>query len=180
MSEFNKIDKIRGLLQIRKNITNTLRQYDEELEHVKNVRKVKFADVIKYADYTSRTIRAPPHWQPGHPVVGGHPPAPQAEQMRLGKLGELNGQFQFQKKDIKELPIVTINDHPITTDTVDIHEDTSVPIHILNNSHMNRSKDTNMTRKHPVTSNSDTQPQQKKTRLINLNFFESESDSEKE
>lgn len=81
---------IRRLLEIRKNVTDTLQTYSEELIHIKNTESVSSEDIVDFSDYISRGLSAPNKWLPGNPLVGGHPPAPQPEQMRIGMLGQYN------------------------------------------------------------------------------------------
>jgi len=50
---------------------------------------------IGFAASLSLTARAPQDWAPGRPLhsLGGHPPAPQFEQMRIGQLAQLSEEF---------------------------------------------------------------------------------------
>lgn len=95
---------IRKLLEIRKNVTDTLQIYSEDLLNIKSTENVPSSWIIEFADYVSRGLSAPMKWTPGNPLVGGHPPAPQPEQMRIGMLGQLN-EDNFQMQTQQQLPV---------------------------------------------------------------------------
>eukprot|EP00608_Synchroma_pusillum_P011761 CAMPEP_0198442054 /NCGR_PEP_ID=MMETSP1452-20131203/65112_1 /TAXON_ID=1181717 /ORGANISM="Synchroma pusillum, Strain CCMP3072" /LENGTH=210 /DNA_ID=CAMNT_0044162685 /DNA_START=18 /DNA_END=648 /DNA_ORIENTATION=+ len=50
-------------------------------------RTTRASHVVELARAMTFTLAAPPGWAPGAPLLGSHPPAPQAEQMRAGLLG---------------------------------------------------------------------------------------------
>lgn len=84
----------KSLLQKRKAITEFLYQHAEELASIrKRTQAVPSIDwVLEFAENITPTLRAPDEWVPGRPLhdLCGHPPAPQFEQMRLGRLGQLH------------------------------------------------------------------------------------------
>jgi len=167
-------DKIRKLLYIKRSISKCLRENQEELDHIRNVRIVQACDIIELADYISRTIKAPPLWKPGNPVVGGHPPAPQPEQMRLGKLGEHHLQLEslnpHDSKEITSIQTEQIDKEANYDETLD---DLGVKKEISSaNSTESRSS------KVLLPSDKDEQHPAKKARIISVNFDEMSSDSD--
>ena len=85
LDEKNYLQK---LVDTRRKVEHFLSDRNEDLLQIRNAKQVDFNSVIDFAVTTSRTLRAPPHWLPGNPIIGGFPPAPQVEHMRLGKLSE--------------------------------------------------------------------------------------------
>lgn len=172
MDENDDKNKIRRLLQIRRNITNCLRDNREELNHIRNVRTVHARDIIDLADYASKTLKAPPLWKPGNPVIGGHPPAPQPEQMRLGKLGEhhlhletmkthdadrLMQPIQAEQNTLLSKNSKSVNVTETNTNSIVEFSETMIVLESLNEEE-----------RHPT----------KKARVISVNFDEMSSDSD--
>ena len=82
--------RIEELLKTRKDITNFLRLKSNELNLLKHCRAVPVDYVLDFSRYTTFTLGAPEGWIPGMPLIGGHPPAPQPDQMRDGVLQRYN------------------------------------------------------------------------------------------
>ena len=89
--------QVRELLAKRKVITECLFAKKEQLDELRTkVTAVPSPDwVLSLAENLTLTVRAPKDWAPGRPLheLGGHPPAPQFEQMRVGMLAELAEEF---------------------------------------------------------------------------------------
>ena len=87
-------DEIKALLQERKEISVFLWEKQEMLKILRESGKgdVKPEWLIELADNITMSARAPAHWAAPRPLheFKGHPPAPQFEQMRAGKLEALH------------------------------------------------------------------------------------------
>ena len=82
--------RIEELLKTRKDISSFLRLKSKELHLLKECRAVPVDYVLDFSRYTTFTLGAPEGWIPGMPLIGGHPPAPQPDQMRDGVLQRYN------------------------------------------------------------------------------------------
>ena len=82
--------RVEELLKTRKDISNFLRLKSNELNLLKHCRVVPVDYVLDFSRYTTFTLGAPEGWMPGMPLIGGHPPAPQPDQMRDGVLQRYN------------------------------------------------------------------------------------------
>ncbi len=85
-------EAVLSLLSQRKEISNFLFEHNEELAHVKQIRKIESSKwILELADNITLTTRAPSAWAPSRPLheFRGHPPAPQFEQMRAGMLEKI-------------------------------------------------------------------------------------------
>ena len=89
-SSTSKQDRLIELLSARRKISDFLRTNGEELANISQSRMLSAAWVVEFARYTTLTLKAPPGWIPGAPLVGSHPPAPQPEEMRDGALQRFN------------------------------------------------------------------------------------------
>ncbi|TDH69662.1 hypothetical protein CCR75_005814 [Bremia lactucae] len=69
-------------------IENVLRRHKVVLQHAKQVNKKVLdpREVVAYAHRIAGTTSAPKEWQPGFPMFGFMPPAPQEHMMRAGVL----------------------------------------------------------------------------------------------
>ena len=85
---------LREYLSKRQRITDFLFQLSIEGDLEKTTPS-SFRWSIGFAASLSLTARAPQDWAPGRPLhsLGGHPPAPQFEQMRIGQLAQLSEEF---------------------------------------------------------------------------------------
>ena len=86
----SRTSRIEKLLTIRKSITSFFRGKSDELQSIRECRTVSIDCILEFAKYTTFTLRAPEGWTPGMPLIGGHPPAPQPDQMRDGVLQQYN------------------------------------------------------------------------------------------
>lgn len=59
------------------------------LDAASNPRRMDVNKLIGFADFITDTLHAPEGWKEGFPLVGSHPPVPQPDQMRRGKLAEM-------------------------------------------------------------------------------------------
>ena len=89
-SSTSKQDRLIELLSARRKISDFLRTNGEELTNISRSRMLPATWVVEFARYTTLTLKAPPGWIPGAPLVGSHPPAPQPEEMRDGALQRYN------------------------------------------------------------------------------------------
>ena len=89
-SSTSKQGRLIELLSARRKISDFLRANGEELTNISHSRMLPPAWVVEFARYTTLTLKAPPGWIPGAPLVGSHPPAPQPEEMRDGALQRFN------------------------------------------------------------------------------------------
>jgi len=90
---------IRDLLARRKKISEYLFANQENLSALAQAgTHPSLACVLELADNITMTLHAPQDWVPGRPLIdlGGHPPAPQFEQMRVGALALLHEEFGSQ------------------------------------------------------------------------------------
>ncbi|CEG41534.1 hypothetical protein F443_03694 [Plasmopara halstedii] len=76
------------LRQSQENIANVLKKHQVVLQNAKRQVQVKLdpRNVIAYAHRIAGTTSAPKEWQPGFPMFGFMPPAPQEHMMRAGVL----------------------------------------------------------------------------------------------
>jgi len=81
---------VKNILNTRRKIDTFLKDNNDLIESIESAKLVPISSVIKLAEVSSRTVKAPPLWTPGNPIVGAYPPAPQLEHMRAGMLGSLN------------------------------------------------------------------------------------------
>jgi hypothetical protein len=80
-------ERVKVLLSTQSRIQRKLHELKEKHPH--REKAINYLDILKLGNRISTTLHAPRHWRPGALLLSGHPPAPQAEQMRKGKLGNL-------------------------------------------------------------------------------------------
>lgn len=90
--EIERNARIEQLLSIRKKVTSFFRGKSDELQSIKECRVISSDYILDFSRYTTFTLGAPEGWVPGMPLIGGHPPAPQPDQMRDGVLQRFNQQ----------------------------------------------------------------------------------------
>lgn len=83
-------DKLRRLLEVRRDVLSTLRDNDDALQRIRSAKDLDINQVLAFADHISLSMRAPRLWQPGHPLCGSLPPAPQLEDLRVGAMADYN------------------------------------------------------------------------------------------
>ncbi|CAH0478881.1 unnamed protein product [Peronospora belbahrii] len=76
------------LRQSQEEIANVLKKHSVVLQNAKQKTKVVLdpRDIVAYAHRIAGTTSAPKEWQPGFPMFGFMPPAPQEHMMRAGVL----------------------------------------------------------------------------------------------
>jgi hypothetical protein len=84
------VDKVKILLEIQKEVSRFLSEHEEEIDSLRNVGKQEASWVIDFSRHTTLTLKAPRMYRPGLLLIGGHPPAPQPEQMRDSALLKYN------------------------------------------------------------------------------------------
>jgi hypothetical protein len=101
-----EIDKKRltALLAVKRDIRNALEISSQVLPKMTNPELNYYKDIITLGNRISRTLRAPPGYQPGMVLVAGIPPAPQPESIRKGKLGNVLLQIREEKSDDTNIP----------------------------------------------------------------------------
>ena len=86
MTEKEKFEK---LLDARDVLRDALFRNKTVLQAVDSNVRVDLHQFISFADFMTDTLSSPKGLQEGYPLVASNPPAPQPDQMRRGKLGEL-------------------------------------------------------------------------------------------
>lgn len=85
-----KTEKIQRLWDLHESIQDTLDEYGESIEQIRKSRGVAISDALEFSERVAPSAFAPLGWTEGLPLLNAFPPAPQADQMRLGKLSEYN------------------------------------------------------------------------------------------
>ena len=89
-------DRVEALLERRKQLSDFLYEKKDDLQRVHSISNLDSSPgsawVLQLADNITLATRAPTAWAPSRPLhdFHGHPPAPQFEQMRAGKLEALH------------------------------------------------------------------------------------------
>jgi hypothetical protein len=78
-------ERVRRLLATQALVRTALQ--DVRARHPHRDKVVDYLDMIILGNRISTTLHAPRHWRPGALLLSGYPPAPQADHMRKGKLG---------------------------------------------------------------------------------------------
>lgn len=82
----DQVAKLQTLLSTKHRINDALNNNSEHLQFLKHSKKVSLEDLLNVAAVVQYTNHAPNEWKIGMPLVRGHPPAPQPEEMRCGCL----------------------------------------------------------------------------------------------
>eukprot|EP01039_Chlorochromonas_danica_P003963 gene3963-4335_t len=82
--------KVAILMDIYEDIHNTLDELNDDLESIRSFKRVSIEHVLNLAERLAYTAHAPAGWKEGFPLFNKFPPAPQPDQMRIGKLAECN------------------------------------------------------------------------------------------
>jgi hypothetical protein len=120
---------IRDLLARRKKISEYLFANQENLSALAQAgTHPSLACVLELADNITMTLHAPQDWVPGRPLIdlGGHPPAPQFEQMRVGALALLHEEFGSQSvlsRDVCETSEAMNSNMLLVEEDVDRNDD---------------------------------------------------------
>jgi hypothetical protein len=83
-------DKVLKLLEVKKIIDRTLAQYNEDIQLLTASQVAATDELLKMSLQIRHTSHAPREYKIGFPLINGHPPAPQPEQMRAGRLPAFN------------------------------------------------------------------------------------------
>lgn len=175
--------KIEKLLATRKSITDFFRKRSEELHLIKESSTVPTDYILEFARYTTFTLRAPQGWMPGMPLIGGHPPAPQPDQMRDGILQRYNQQRPIidapsEEKVMKEMKdIVKVRVVPKSFTSNDLHLKEVISAPIPYDAIKSHSGTTIATAAVDSTEVAADQQPLKRARQINISFGLSDSES---
>lgn len=85
-----KTEKIQKLWTLYESVQSTLDEYQDKLDNLRKSRAVTINDVLEFSERIAPSAFAPLGWTEGLPLLNAFPPAPQADQMRLGRLSEYN------------------------------------------------------------------------------------------
>jgi hypothetical protein len=95
-------DKVRTLLEVRKNISETLLELRHDLESVRASKKVTVGEILTCAENIQLALKAPPRWKIGLPLYFSHAPTISTEEMRRGKLADYNKRENQTKVTVAE------------------------------------------------------------------------------
>lgn len=99
-----KEEKIKQLWQLYESVRDTLDDYEEEFEGIRASKPVKLDDALEFAERIAPSSFAPMGWTEGFPLLNAFPPAPQGEQMRVGKLADYNRAIEQRIKNHELIP----------------------------------------------------------------------------
>lgn len=99
-----KEEKIQQLWQLYESVRDTVDDYETILQGIRTSKPVKLDDALEFAERIAPSSFAPPGWMEGFPLLNAFPPAPQGEQMRIGKLAEYNREIEQKIKNQELLP----------------------------------------------------------------------------
>lgn len=85
-----KTEKIQKLWTLYESVQSTLDEYQDKLDNLRKSRAVTINDALEFSERIAPSAFAPLGWTEGLPLLNAFPPAPQADQMRLGRLSEYN------------------------------------------------------------------------------------------
>lgn len=80
------MDQLHRLLSIKKSIQLVLNDCREDIDGLKVFKQAELDTLLDVGYNLSWTNQAPNGWNPGMPLLKGHPPAPQPDEMRSGSL----------------------------------------------------------------------------------------------
>lgn len=163
-------ERVKLLLKTQSLLEDTL--HDLKRRHPHLHKSINYLDVIQLGNRISTTLHSPRHWKPGAPLVAGYPPAPQADHMRKGILGNVKlnistpnyGDILKQiQEEIQLTAKLSLQKRPLPAPLV------SAPPPAQSIQEKKRAPETLPPPEQPI----------KKHRAININFgFESGSDSD--
>ena len=82
--------KVKELLAAKEAIRNFLYEHDEELTAIRKATTIPSQWIVEFADNIVLTLHAPPHWREGMPLIRCHAPAPQLDEMNMGKANAIS------------------------------------------------------------------------------------------
>lgn len=176
----NDIEKLRLAKVLSQRIRSVLSELSEELDDIRAAISINSELVVTSAEHMNASLFAPVKWQPGWPLYGSEPPAPQPDAMRAGVLGKSHASFE-------------VNHSSNTADVIDIAARANhtvlaeqTPVKVASPIEMREAKPQIAPRqqellpsvipKTEVKYNSDTNPAPKRSRTININFGFSDSE----
>jgi len=79
-------------LEFGNEINDSNHCYGDDTTSIKSMKNklMGLNDYLRFSDFLTDTLKAPKKWREGFPLHGSRPPIPQLEQMRQGKLAELD------------------------------------------------------------------------------------------
>ena len=109
--------EMKVILAKRREIGDFLHKHKEQLDRLRHEKQIPNSNwVIEFAENITMAAKAPKHWAAPRPLheFRGHPPAPQFEQMRAGKL-EAYHQKQLKKGGGSDTVIDSVLIPPLIT-----------------------------------------------------------------
>ena len=100
-----KEERIQKLWQLYKEIEKTLDDHEDAIQRIRNAQEVSISDTLQFAERIAPSAFAPLGWVEGLPLLNAFPPAPQADQMRIGRLAEYNRMIERKITDKEIIPI---------------------------------------------------------------------------
>eukprot|EP01040_Poterioochromonas_malhamensis_P014991 gene14991-16694_t len=91
-----KTEKIQKLWTLYESVQSTLDEYQDNLDDLRKSRAVTINDALEFSERIAPSAFAPLGWTEGLPLLNAFPPAPQADQMRLGRLSEYNRRIDLE------------------------------------------------------------------------------------
>lgn len=190
--ESNKLKlRVKKLLSIQSTIRTTINTIN--LRHPNRQTEVSVQDLITFGNRISTTLHAPRHWKPGAMLISAYPPAPQADNMRKGILGNIkvnvvtsNQSNELLKQIQEEIQLTAKASYSNRTSSLLstlLPSSSSSNVNNLNH----QTNQTDSKRPAPFSSSSSSNSAEppppdlpsKKQRTININFgFESDSESD--
>ena len=121
-------EKFEKLLDARDVLKGALFRNKSVLQAVDSNVRVDLHQFISFADFITDTLSAPKGWQEGYPLVASHPPAPLPDQMRRGKLGELEHGMSMAPEESTEIGAAGSAGQDSATNEAKSHVLTAVPV----------------------------------------------------
>ena len=90
----NDIEKLKLAKKLSQRIRSVLCELSAELDDIREAIPINSELVITSAEHMNASLFAPMKWQPGWPLYGSEPPAPQPDAMRAGVLGKSHAAFE--------------------------------------------------------------------------------------
>ena len=82
--------KVKELLAAKDAIRSFLYEREEELTAIRKATTIPSEWIVEFADNIVLTLHAPPHWREGMPLINCHAPAPQLDEMNMGKANAIS------------------------------------------------------------------------------------------
>lgn len=88
MLSAQNLKEVEILVNAREKLRDALRKHEALFSALERPMHIELDKFVEFADFITDTISAPDGWKEGFPLVRSHPPVPQPDQMRRGKLAE--------------------------------------------------------------------------------------------